>query len=474
MIDALDRAPGVRAVRAALADGPPAWLVGGVVRDALLGRPLTDVDVVVDGDAAGAARAVGAAVRGPVFPLSEDFGAWRALDGERRFTCDVSPLQGPRIEDDLALRDFTVNAMAVPVGGGDLLDPHSGRLDAGAGLLRVLGPHAYEQDPLRALRLVRLAAELGMAPEPETERLTTAAAPRLSEPSPERVFAELRRLVVAGGALSGLELAARLGVLAAILPELAALEGVEQSRFHHLDVLDHTLEVLRRLIALEDDLDGVFGSDLAADVREVLAAPLADDLTRGQALRLGALFHDVAKPATRGQRPDGRVTFIGHDAAGEEMVGTIFRRLRTSERLRAYVGKLTREHLTLGFLVHRRPLDARGVHTYLRRCEPVEVEVTVLSCADRLATRGAGQEPWIEAHLGLARDVMGPALRWRAEGPPRPPVRGDDLARELGIEPGPEVGGLLAELEAATYAGEVSSREQALAYARRVRQNRQE
>ncbi len=424
------------------------------------------------GDPQSAARAVGTAVGGPVFPLSEEFGAWRVLDRRRRFTCDVSPLQGAGIEEDLSLRDFTVNAMAVPLGGGEVLDPHGGRADAGAGVLRVLGARAYEHDPLRPLRLVRLAAELGMAPDPETERLTVAAAPRLSEPSAERVFAELRRLIVSRGALAGLELAARVGVLEAILPELAALEGVEQSHFHHLDVLDHTFEVLRRLMALEEDLDAVFGAGPAAEVRTVLAAPLADEMTRGQALRLGALFHDVAKPATRGRRADGRVTFIGHDAAGEEMVGAIFSRLRTSERLRAYVGKLTREHLTLGFKVHDRPLDRRGLHAYLRRCEPVEVEVTVLSCADRLATRGAGQEPWIEAHLELAREVMVPALRWRAEGPPRTPVRGDDLARELGIEPGPELGGLLAELEAATYAGEVSARDQAVDYARRLRQNR--
>ena len=153
--------------------------------------------------------------------------------------------------------------------------------------------------------------------------------------------------MAADGCLEGLELAARLGVLDAVLPELTALKGVEQSHFHHLDVYEHTLAVLRELIALELD----------PDVEEVLAQPLADELTRGEALRFGALFHDVGKPATRGERPDGRVTFIGHDAVGEEMVGDVFRRLRTSEKLRSFVGKITREHLVLGFLVHDRPLS---------------------------------------------------------------------------------------------------------------------
>jgi putative nucleotidyltransferase with HDIG domain len=386
--------------------------------------------------------------------------------------CDVSPLQGEKIEDDLAQRDFTVNAMAIPLAGGEPIDPHGGARDLEDGVLRVLGPAAYESDPLRALRLVRLAAELRLRPDAETERLTRAAASRLSEPSPERVFAELRSLVTADGVVEGLALAARLGVLRAVLPELTALEGIEQSRFHHLDVYEHTIDVLRRLIELEEDLEAVFG-DLAPRVRAQLDRPLADELTRGQALRLAALFHDVGKPSTHGRRADGRITFIGHDAAGEELVGGVFRRLRTSERLRSYVAKLTREHLVLGFMVHEQPLPRRAIHGYLRRCEPVEVEVTVLSAADRMATRGEGQEAWIERHLALARDVMGPALAWRESGPPVAPVRGDDLARDLGLDPGPEIGRLLARIEEAVFAGEVSSREEALALVRALRQDRQ-
>ena len=460
----------VRAVRSALEEGDPAWLVGGAVRDALLGRPLRDLDLAVAGQPEAAARTVAAALGGPVFRLSEEFGAWRAIDRRRRFVCDVAPLQGATIEDDLGRRDFTVNAMAVPLQGGAALDPHGGRRDLDAGVLRVLGARAYDDDPLRALRLVRLAAQLGLRPDPETERLTAAAAPRLVEPSPERVFAEMRALVTAPGALTGLELAASLGVLGAVLPELTALEGIEQSRYHHLDVFDHTLEALRRLIELEGDLEAVFG-ELADPLRVELDRPLADELTRGQALRFAALLHDVAKPATRGVGRGGRVTFVGHDALGEQIVSAIFRRLRTSERLRSYVGKLTREHLVLGFLVRERPLSARAVHAYLRRTEPVEVEVTMLSCADRLATRAPGQEPWIAAHLQLGRELMGAALRWRAEGPPRPPVRGDELASELGIRPGPELGELLDRLEEAVYAGEVGGRDDALALARRLRED---
>ena len=467
---ALDvRAP-VQAVRAALAGRDDVWIVGGTVRDALLGRELEDVDLAVGGDAEQAARAVAAAVRGPAFSLSDEFGTWRAIDREGGWVCDVSPLQAPTLEGDLALRDFTVNAMAVPLAGGETVDPHNGRADLDAGVLRVLGREAYERDPLRPLRMVRLATQLPLAPDAETERLTRDAAPAVGQASAERVFAELRRIVVAERVLDGLELAGRLGLVQAVLPELDELHGVEQSHFHHLDVHQHTLEVLREQVALEHGLEELFGG-LAPRVEAVLDQPLADELTRGQALRFGALLHDIAKPATREVRPDGRVTFMGHDAVGEEMIASICGRLRTSARLREYLGALARHHLVLGFLVHQRPLSPRGVYRYIKRTEPVAVEVTVLSCADRRATRGRNAEAAIAVHLGLARELMGAALAWREQGPPAPLLRGDELARELDIAPGPELGGLLAELEEAQYAGEVATRDEAVAHARSVRHN---
>jgi hypothetical protein len=179
-------------------------------------------------------------------------------------------------------------------------------------------------------------------------------------------------------------------------------------------------------------------------------------------------LHDAAKPLTRGVRPgDGRVTFLGHDERGAALAREVLGRLRCSERLRAHVAALARHHLRLGFLVHEpQPLSRRTVFTYLRACTPVEVDVTLLSVADRLATRGDRAPEAIEAHLQVARGMLADALRWRAEGPPAPLLRGDELARALGIATGPRVGELLAQLSEAQYTGEITTREQALARAR--------
>jgi poly(A) polymerase len=274
--------------------------------------------------------------------------------------------------------------------------------------------------------------------------------------------------VIADGVLAGLALADRLGLLRAVLPEVADLHDVAQSHYHHLDVYDHTLEVLAKQIELEGRLQAVFGAQQAVQLRPILAEPLADELTRAQALRLGALLHDIGKPATRDTTPDGRVTFMGHDRLGERMVRSVCRRLRTSDRLARFLEGLTRHHLVLGFLVHERPLDRRQVYRYLALTTPVEVEVTLLSCADRLATRGRRADEATEAHLDLARELMRAALDWREHGPPSVPIRGDELARELGIRPGPELGRLLAELTEAAYAGEVTTRDEAVAAGRRL------
>jgi len=442
------------------------WLVGGAVRDRALGRDTSDFDVATSGPVREMARALGRAAGGYAFELSEAFGAWRVVAHDHSWQLDLLPLDGTTIEEDLSHRDLTVNAIAAPLGGDGHVDPFGGLEDLRRRRLRRVSDEAFERDPLRVMRLARLACELGFDVEERTLGLARASAPRLADVAPERVFGELRRVIAADRVLAGLELMDAAGAIGAVLPELAALHGVEQSRFHHLDVFEHTLAVLAETVALEREPDRLAGAHADALARR-LAEPLANELTRGQALRFGALLHDIAKPQTREVTPQGRVTFMGHDAGGATLSAAILGRLRASERLREYVAALARHHLRLGFLVHEMPLSRRAVYDYLHTTSPVAVDVTVLSVADRLATRGDNSERAIARHLELAREMLSEALAWEAD-PPRPPVRGDELARALGIRPGPLVGGLLAELEAASFSGELAGREEAIERARQL------
>ncbi len=445
-----------------------AWLVGGALRDRLLQRATADYDVAVEGDPASVARELGRAAGGHAFLLSEGFGGWRVVARGHQWQLDLVPVAQGGIEADLAARDFTVNAMAAPVGApSEVIDPFGGLADLEARRLRMVSEPVFELDPLRALRLARLKCQLGFGIDPGTRAAARRTAPEIAGVAAERIFHELKRIVCAERALDGLAELDAVGATEVVLPELAALQGIAQSPYHHLDVYQHTQTVLAETVALERDPEPAFAEHAGA-VRAFLAEPLADELTRGQALRFGALFHDIAKPATRAIASDGRVTFMGHDVAGEALAGQVLRRLRASGHLRQHVAALTRHHLALGFLVRRMPLQRREIYRYMRDCEPVQADVTILSVADRLATRGqAVGEDAIERHLGLARELIGEAFRWRA-APPRSPLRGDELARRLQIGPGPELGHLLEQLTEASFVGEASSREEALELATRL------
>ncbi len=186
--------------------GEEAWVVGGAVRDELLGRPVLDLDVACRHPRR-SARAYAAATGGSPFPLSERYGAWRVALADGR-TVDFTPLPG-RIEDDLAGRDFTINALARPVGGGEPVDPFGGRGDLALRLIRAVSERTFLDDPLRLLRAVRLEDELGFRLEPDTERLVRAQAALVSRPAGERILGELVRL-----SARGLRRAHELGLLA--------------------------------------------------------------------------------------------------------------------------------------------------------------------------------------------------------------------------------------------------------------------
>jgi poly(A) polymerase len=465
----LAEAPLVDLARRGLGSVEGAWIVGGAVRDAVLGEEVTDLDLAVADDPERAAKAL-AQEGAHCFELSAEFATWRVVAKDGEWQVDITALRGGTIEADLGERDFTIGAVAMPLGGGEPIDPHGGLADLDRGLLRVVGERSFAADPLRLLRAARLGADLGLELDPGTVSLARAEAGRILEAAGERQLLELRQLVGGPDPLRGLALLDELGLTPVVLPELEALRGVEQGPNHHLDVYGHTLAVLEQTLAVEADLER-FAGERAAEVEAQLAEPLADEMTRGTALRFGALLHDIGKPATRSER-DGFVTFVGHDRDGVAIVGEICARLRASRDLTRHLQDLTLHHLRLGFLVHEAPLPPRRVHGYLRATEPVAVEVTLLTIADRLSARGSGPfatEEAIEAHLSLAREMLATALDWRRDGPPQPLLRGDELAAELGLEQGPELGELLAELEAAQYAGEVLTRAEAIAHARALR-----
>ena len=450
--------------------GAEVWIVGGALRDVLLGGPIGDLDLAVAGEPEPAARMLGRRLNGTAFELSDQFRTWRVQVPGKAWTIDLTALRGPTIEADLRLRDFTVNAVAAPLGGGEPIDPTGGIADLRAGTLRMASASAFRDDPLRLMRAARLGARFELEPDPETLALARRDAARASEPAGERRFAELRGMIAGPRPLLALELLDQLQLTAVVLPQLEAMRGVGQSANHHLDAHDHTIEVLRRWLEIERDLP-TYAGEVSEQVAAALAAPLADELTRGEGIRFAAILHDIGKPATRTEQA-GFVGFRGHDTVGAEMVVELCRDLRTSRRFSSYQAALTRHHLVLGFMTHERPLSRRRVWGYLALTGAEAIDVTMLTLADRLSAKGSRvADEAIEAHLELGREMLAEIVAVEAAGRPEPLLDGSEIGALLGLR-GEDVGRAVRELAAAQFAGEVADRAGAEAHLREFWESR--
>lgn len=434
------------AERAALAAVGEGWIVGGAARDAQMGRPVCDIDLAVPGDASSAAARLASATGAARILLSNAFGAWRLSGGRLPAQVDITPLQGATLSDDLARRDFTVNAMAIDLADGTLIDPHAGRADLAAGVLRPVGPTSLEDDPVRVLRAARFGEQLALTPDDECVTAARAAAAQLWDRPGERLRGELLAIVALPGADRALALLDHLGGLGVLVPELEDARGMGQNPFHHKDVLGHTLEVVTNGCALARDPAPVFRGYADAIV-EALQVPIADGVTHREVLVLACLLHDMAKPATREVQEDGRVTFFHHDRRGADAAADLLQRLRCARALQEAVAACVREHLRIGFLIHRQPLSLRQIDRALRALRPVVAESFVLSAADRMATRGvAHRDAQMARHLRLIYDLAEQWQRFAQAGDVGPVVTGDVVAAHLGRTPGPWLGRLLEAL----------------------------
>jgi len=475
-----------RVARSLAARGVSAYLAGGALRDAVLGRPVRDVDVAVAGDSLATARAVGDDLGAAYVPLDPERGIARlvfpAEEDEVRHV-DFTPLRGD-IATDLASRDFTIDAMAVALPGDDhfeLEDPFGGREDLAKRIVRAVTPAVFEADGLRLLRGVRLAAELGFHLDGPTLASMRERAGYLEGIAPERQREELVRMLATGRASWALDTLDGLGLLQRILPELAAARGVEQPKEHYWDVFDHSLRTVEAMDFLlaehppEETRWATFWRELWGPLgwlpggHEHFREGLSEGHPRLALVKLSALIHDIAKPETKTVDSRGRVRFFGHAATGARMARAIMGRLRFSVRETRLVALLVEEHLRPGQLSSGGPPSRRALYRYFRDTGDAALDVLFLSLADHLAARGPRMRvtSW-RNHVAYVNHIM--ARRHLEESLVEPPrlVTGHDVMAALGIGPGPEVGQLLRAVEEAQGAGEIRTREDALALVSRL------
>jgi len=440
-------------------------LVGGAVRDCRLGRPApADLDVAVESGALELARRVAARLGATCVPLDPERGTARVVLGPLRL--DLSDFRAPTLAGDLAARDYTVNALAVPLrallraGRARVVDPTGGLADLAARRLRLPDPRVLADDPLRALRGVRLEAALGLRLTRAAAAAVRGAAPALAGVSAERVRDELLGLLPLPTAARALRRADALGLLGVILPEVAAMRGCAQPAPHRFDVLEHSL----RAVAGADRLLARLGA--LRPWGEELGAHLAEDLgggvTRGTVLKLAALLHDVAKPETR-REVGGRIRFFEHDAVGAARARAIGERWRLPARAVAVLERLVRQHLRPMHLEAAGRVTRRARWRFYRDLGADARDLCLLALVDAAAVTGASPlATWRRA--GLLRDLLAGFAEEHAVAAAPPLVRGEDVMARFGLPPGREVGRLLERAREAQALGRVRTREEALAY----------
>jgi tRNA nucleotidyltransferase/poly(A) polymerase len=457
-----------------------AYLVGGAVRDLLLGRAAKiDLDFAVSGDGLAVARHVADTMQAAFYPLDANRGTGRVVlpvsteDSRSKTYLDFASFRGPTIQADLAERDITINAMALSLTDPpQLIDPLHGQQDLEKRQIRATSDRTFRQDPVRVLRAMRQAVELGFAIEPITREQLQQAASELQTVSPERQRDELLKLLNTNKPGQALRLLHRLGVLSEILPEIEATVGVKQGPPHHLDVFEHTAK------ALDSWMDMIWAGlpDIPARLRpntqDYLQQKLTGDVTLQRLMPLALLWHDSGKPATRTEEdgPDRRVRFLGHERKSAIIARQAMKHFRFSNQAVAFVDTVISHHMRPLLLAKEKSLSRRAMYRLFRDTShkgiQAGVAVALHALADHRAIYLAEQEQAERQTLCNVVDTLVTTYFEHYEqvvGPP-PLLTGRDLIDIFGLTEGRLIGLLLNRLQEAQATGQVQDKAEALAF----------
>lgn len=471
-----------------LKQGEQLYWVGGGIRDLILGKTSHDLDFVTNGDVRPLARNIANALNGHFYMLDDDRNTARVLyypGSQNRMILDFATLRGNDLEEDLRARDFTMNAIALDVlNPYKLIDPLGGAKHLKDRVLHPCSPKSFLDDPIRIMRAARFAVQLKLQVGKETLTMMREATSLLRRVSAERQRDELFRILDGEQVATAIRMLDKIGALGEVLPELQSLKHVTQSPPHTLDVWEHTLAVIRELESLFGVLVGEYQSEVTnltlgtavlrlGRFRHKLAQHFAQSMvperSRRGLLFLAALFHDVGKPASITDDNDGWRHFYRHERYGQSVIAARGKALALSAQEWEYLARVTRAHMRIHHLAESGCLPTRrAIFRYFRATGEAGVDICLLSLADLLGTYQATlpQDIWL-AELDICHALLD--SWWEKKGEVVTPARflnGEELMEALSLKPGPVVGKLLADIQEAQAAGEITNRQQAIEFAR--------
>jgi poly(A) polymerase len=464
-----------------------AWAVGGLIRDFCMGRSTADIDIAAAVSAENAidiAREMADEMGGRFVLLDAVHGIARVVLAEKsgnsardRWCIDISALDGD-IAQDLARRDFSIDAMAVNLKrltenplSIEILDPFGGQEDLNRKVIKALPGNVFEADPARIMRAVRLAAEMDFEIHPETRLQIHESYSLVTRVAGERIREELLRILAVPQSGRFIRLLDELRILTALIPELEPSRGVVQPVEHHWNVLDHSLETVRSVEFLlrqgqwEYTTAGVLQEiPWSEELEQHFAEEVSSGSRRSSLLKLAALLHDISKPETKIFTGE-KMRFFGHPEQGADIAADILERLRFSNKEISLVEMMVRYHMRPTQMSQAGLPTKRAIYRFFRDSGTTGLDILYLSLADHLAARGPDLDPeqW-SWHAGQVKSILEGYYQQPVVVAPVKLLDGHDLISLYGLKPGPEIRDILESVREAQAAGEIFSREEALSY----------
>jgi poly(A) polymerase len=439
------------------ADPQGIYLVGGTVRDLMIGKRPADIDLAISGDIGRVAATIAEKHGGRVVDLGKKgFAVLRVA--APKLTVDITPLEGHTIEDDLRQRDFTINAMAWDVKARRLVDCVGGLRDLGQKTIRMVSDAVFTRDPARLVRAYRMAASFHFCITTETRAAIGKSRHLIGSVAGERVWTELLKLFAATDSSPIVRDMAVDGLLTSIFPELESAIGCIQNTHHQFDVFEHSLRTYEQLEMLLTEADERF-ANLAP------AAEVADLAANGALMKYAALLHDAGKPATRKVDTNGRVRFSGHAGQGAAIAAEVSKRLRLSKTQRETADTIIRHHIRPLFLylaMQSGNLSRRGTVRFFNHCHDLTLPIVVHTMADIMAKHQILQ-PRDAGFISFCDRLLADYGEFRKQQAISPPlINGQDLIKIFGLFPAPRFKWILSRVDERRLSGELTTRQEAL------------
>lgn len=431
---------------------PEAMMVGGTIRDILLGRTPKDIDIATPNPAKLVADLVKAGFTHVLLDEARDIHRMVKEDAH----IDITPLNENHI-NDLLSRDFTVNSIGLILRNNELLDPQGGVKDLSKGLVRALSQDRFIEDPLRLIRAFRIAADMNFSIDPVTLRFITKLSHLVSKPSKERIRDEICWMMEADHSFHLIEELWRTGLLGKLFPEFAAVTSITQNKPHALGLAEHLMWTYKYIEDIIADIDDVLGQ-YADDARSVLSKVIAANRKTIIIVKLAALLHDIGKPATITY--DEEVHFIGHDKLGAEMIEKRMSEFKFSTAETKAMSMLVENHMRPHNLLKLDEVSPRAVYRFFRDMDSLAIPSLLIGIADAYATEMVPLGG-LDNYHEFARTMVEQSIKI---GKPKPILTGQDVMAILKIDPGPIVGQIIDSMLDGQATGEITNKDQAKAF----------